>query len=303
MRDGLSVRTASWPAPRVLAGLAATVGLLLPLVVAVHYLSAAIAVRAVSDPRLSLGRTTLVQLAAAATDRLIPNGLGGFAINMRYLLRAGQAPGAVSSSLAELAVVGGVTDAAYTAAVTTMGPALGLSGGASELRALTARGLTTGQQYPAVLVVGVVALLLVMRRRRWGLGAVMVATRAALVHAQALMRQPGRLLVAASASAATTVVLSLGLVASVVVWGQSTSPMPAGVLVSIYLVMAAVGGTTPLPAFFLVTEAGLVSALVLAGYTPVSALSSVVIFRAVTSWLPMPVGLAAARWLRRAEVL
>jgi uncharacterized membrane protein YbhN (UPF0104 family) len=47
----------------------------------------------------------------------------------------------------------------------------------------------------------------------------------------------------------------------------------------------------------------LIGGLVLAGYSSGSALLSVIIFRAVTYWLPLPVGLWAARRLRRANLL
>ena len=72
---------------------------------------------------------------------------------------------------------------------------------------------------------------------------------------------------------------------------------------AIYLVAAAMGTTTPLPAFFGVTEVALVGALVLGGYTSGSAIVAVVIFRAVSYWLPLPVGVWAARRLRRADLL
>jgi uncharacterized membrane protein YbhN (UPF0104 family) len=101
----------------------------------------------------------------------------------------------------------------------------------------------------------------------------------------------------------TTIAMSAGFVAIVEVWGHAATPLPAGALVAIYLVAAAAGGTTPLPPIFGITEAVLIGGLVLAGYSSGSALLSVIIFRAVTYWLPLPVGLWAARRLRRASLL
>src|SRR5882724_7792801 len=52
--------------------LAIGAALVLPVIAAVHYICAAIAVQRVADPPLPLWRTTLVQLSAAAINRVIP---------------------------------------------------------------------------------------------------------------------------------------------------------------------------------------------------------------------------------------
>jgi hypothetical protein len=51
---------------------------------ALHYLAAAFASRAVSGVRLPLGEAVLVQLAAAAANRIASVGLGGATVNARY---------------------------------------------------------------------------------------------------------------------------------------------------------------------------------------------------------------------------
>ena len=98
--------------PPWVAGTATAVLLLLATV---HYLCAALALRAVSSPQLPLRAVTGVQLAAAATNRVVPSGFGGVAVNLRYLVRAGIPEGAAVSALAALAVVGAATDTAYAA--------------------------------------------------------------------------------------------------------------------------------------------------------------------------------------------
>lgn len=285
--------------------LAIGAGLVLPLLVAIHFLCAAIALRAVSDPRLALRPTTFVQFAAAATNRIIPNGVGGAGVNLRYLLRAGITPGAASSSLAALALVGAATDAAYAATVTTVGPAVGLTGAAHELRTLTAGGLRAGQQHSWLVIAAVAtaAAVVFVRIRGSVVASLAAGARQALTHAWELACRPRRLAAAAAASAATTVVLSAGFLMAVDVWGHAATPLPAGAVVAIYLVAAAVGGATPLPPVLGVTEATLIGALVLGGYSSPSALVSVFIFRALTYWLPLPVGVVAARRLRHASLL
>jgi uncharacterized membrane protein YbhN (UPF0104 family) len=74
-------------------------------------------------------------------------------------------------------------------------------------------------------------------------------------------------------------------------------------LTAIYLVASAVGGATPLPPWLGTTELVLVGALTLAGYSAGSAVLAVVVFRAVTYWLPLPVGIWSASRLRRVALL
>jgi uncharacterized membrane protein YbhN (UPF0104 family) len=61
--------------------------------IGVSYLFAALALQAAAGTRLPLPRTVLVQLAAAAANRITPAGLGGAAVNARYLTRRGLTAG------------------------------------------------------------------------------------------------------------------------------------------------------------------------------------------------------------------
>jgi uncharacterized membrane protein YbhN (UPF0104 family) len=294
--DDLASNLSGLPWPAVVAAL------VLPLVVVVHFVCAAVALRAVSGRRLALRATTLVQLAAAATNRLVPNGIGGAGVNLRYLLRAGATPGAASSSLAALAVLGAATDAAYVGAVTALGPDVGLSGGAHELHTLAASGLRAGG-HPALLLIAGAGLVVFLVVRGRGLHGAAAEAGEALRHATELVRRPRRVTAAALASAATTIVLSVGFVLCVDAWGTAATPLPAGALVAVYLVASAIGGATPLPPFLGATEAALVGGLVLGGYSSASAILCVVVFRVLTYWLPLPVGVLAAHHLRRENLL
>jgi uncharacterized membrane protein YbhN (UPF0104 family) len=286
-----------WPALATVA--------LLSVLACVHFLSAAWALRAVSGRPLAWLPTTFAQVAAAATNRIVPNGIGGTGLNLRYLLRVGVSPGAAASGMAALALMGGATDAGYVAAVTAVGPAVGLPGAAHELSTLTAGGVQAGQQHIVLIATAAILLVVavVVRSRRAARLHVAAGARQALGHARDLICHPGRLGAAALASTATTVAMSVGFVLAVDVFGQAATPVPAGALVAIYLVAAAAGGATPLPAFFLVTELALVAALVLAGYSSGSAVVAVLAFRAVTYWLPLPLGVWMGQRLRKAKLL
>jgi uncharacterized membrane protein YbhN (UPF0104 family) len=285
--------------------LSLTAAACLTALAAIHFLSAAWALRAVSGRPLALRPTAFAQVAAAATNRIVPSGIGGAGLNLRYLLRAGVSPGAAASGLTALAVVGGLTDAGYVAAVTGLGPVVGLAGATRELSTLTASGVHAGQQHLGIFVTAALLILVVVYARARHVGRVRVAAagREALAHARELASHPGRIGAAALASTATTVAMSLAFVLAVDVWGQAPTPLPAGALVAVYLVAAAAGGATPLPSFFFVTELALIAALVLAGYSSGSALLAVVVFRVVTYWLPLPVGVWMGHRLRRTQLL
>ena len=271
----------------------------------VHFLAAGATLRAVSGRALPWGETGLVQLAAAATDRVVPTGMGGAAVNGRYLLRTGLAPGAVATALGGLAALGALSDAAYVAAVVTLGPRVGAGGAASEFKTLVAQGISSGRhQWWLVFAIAAVAatVILVRLRGRVMRGSV-TAIRHAAAHAVALVTSPRRLATATAASMATTAVLSLGFVTAVSTGGHAVKPLPVGALIALYLVAAAAGNATPLPAFFGLTEAALIGGLVVAGYTSTSATVAVLVFRLVTYWLPLPVGIWATRRLRRVRLL
>jgi uncharacterized membrane protein YbhN (UPF0104 family) len=120
---------------------------------------------------------------------------------------------------------------------------------------------------------------------------------------RALITRPRLLGSATFGSLGTTVVLSAAFVLAVHTWAPTSRSLPAGALVALYWVASAAGTATPLPAFFGVTEAALISGLVVGGYSAPSATTAVLIFRGITSWLPVPIGMWAARRLRRTQLL
>ena len=275
------------------------------LVTVAHYMCAGAALRGVSNRALPWREAGLVQLAAAVANRVVPSGLGGAAVSGRYLLRSGLAPGATASALGALAAVGALSDGAYVAAVTTAGPTVGVRGASAELKTLIGHSAASGRQHwwvAAAVVVVIITFFLTRLRGRLIRSAV-TAVRHAARHLATLVRAPGRVAGAAAASMTTTAVLGVGFVAAVTVWGHAPKPLPVGALMALYWVAAAAGNATPLPAFLGVTEAALVGGLVLASYSSTSAIVAVVIFRLVTIWLPLPVGIWATRSLRRAQLL
>lgn len=272
----------------------------LPLLALAHYVSAAVAVRAASARSLPLRTTTYAQLSAAAANRLVPNGLGGGGVNARFLRRSGVTPGGALSAMATLAVVGGLTDAVYAVLVTSVGPSVGLPGAGHEVGLLAAHGIRVSRHipWPAFGLLALVIAVVLMRRGLPRPGAVARSVAQVLRHLRALARRPHDLIVMGVASLATTAALGAAFAMTVVALTPDHAVPPIGALIAMYLVSAAIGGAAPLPAFVGVTEATLVGGLTLAGLPLSTALVAVLLFRLVTFWAPLPLGLVAARRLR-----
>lgn len=118
---------------------------------------------------------------------------------------------------------------------------------------------------------------------------------AALTGLLGLLRRPRDLLMALGTSACTTLLMSVAFALSVLaVPGASPGGQVLALLVA-YLLANAVGAAVPTPAGIGTTEAALVTVLVAIGIGAGPALQAVVLFRLITFWAPVPIGLLTAR--------
>jgi uncharacterized membrane protein YbhN (UPF0104 family) len=286
------------------------------VICAFHYLAAALALRSAADLKLPLLRVTQVQLAAAAANRITPAGLGGAAINVRFLQRAGHSLRKSVAAVAILSGLGAFADLLVFAILVLAGRWVGISGGSHELAALLAKirgpGVTVWRlpllvRMALVVFIALGAGLAIARsRRRCKAGraaeGLTEASQSPWSMLRELVRQPRRLTVLLGASASTTLLLAAGFA-----FTAQLAPVPAtvsfGSLLAGYLIGGAISAAVPVPAGVGATEAALVGVLV-AGHMPLaSAVSSVLLFRVVTFWAPALVGLLIAKRLRRLRAL
>lgn len=284
---------------------------------ALHYVFAAIALRAVSGVRLPLPELTMTQFAAAAANRLTPAGIGGAAVNVRYLGRRGVPAGSAVSALAALAGLGAIADGVVFGLLILGGSWFGVTGADGELAALGARAtqlLSALSRLPhAVLLVAAAAMVFLLagrlRRRRVRdarhSSSGPAAPRLAAVAAQliAVLRRPRVLATLLAASAGTTLVLGVAFVFSVVAVPGGLPGTGPGRIFSAYLLGATAANVLPTPAGIGSTDAALVAALVAARVPAGHAVQTVVLFRLLTFWAPAAVGLLTARALRRRGAL
>ncbi len=280
-----------------------------------HYVAAAAAVRAVAGLRGRAGEIGLVQLAAAAANRITPVGLGAGAVNVRYLCRRGSSPAQAIGAVAALGVLGAAADLVVTLAVWLADQGKSASSrsatGLLRLRLAHAlRGFSPAPLLRPVVLVVLAGLLLglwQLRRTRTSTAArsrrLTESARQAAALALALRRRPMALLVLMVSSGATTAILAVAFVVSVhaVAGGHATTGITT--LLLLFLVSSAAASSVPTPAGIGATEGALVAVLLLAHDTTAHALQAVILFRLVTFWAPVPLGLLAARALRRRGML
>jgi uncharacterized membrane protein YbhN (UPF0104 family) len=272
---------------------------------AAHYLATAIAARAAAGVRLPLGEAVLVQFAAAAANRLTPAGLGGSAINARYMTRRGLHLPAAIGAVTALGVLGVAADVLVLGAIIVAGSWFGLNGASGELRVLVSKVAHLGSALRSPWLWGVVAvvgLAVGWRLRRRG-AAGGRSWREFWVPIRELGRDPRRLLTLIAASGSTTLVLA-------VAFGASTAMVPGpqpraglGALLVAFMIGAAAGSAVPVPAGLGSTEAALIGVLMTAQVPAGNAVRQVLIFRLITFWAPAIVGVLASRYLYRRRAI
>jgi uncharacterized membrane protein YbhN (UPF0104 family) len=252
---------------------------------AAHYVLAAIVLRAVAGTRLPMRDTVMTQLTAAAANRVTPGGLGGSAVNVRFLTCHGIPLRTAIAAVAAMHVLGGLADLPMVAVASMV------AGGEVLARLYEA---AADPRVLAIAAAGAVAALIVLRARRrrsgdddgWADARAGVAT---------LVRRPRDLLVVLAASAATTLCMGVAFALSVLAVPGAAEPGRAGALIVAYLIGGSISGLVPIPAGLGSTEAVLVGALVALGVATGPAIQSVVLFRVITHWAPAPIGVLTAR--------
>ncbi|TYB42676.1 lysylphosphatidylglycerol synthase transmembrane domain-containing protein [Actinomadura chibensis] len=271
----------------------------LVLLSVLHFVLSAVALRGAAGRPIPLVETTLAQFTAAAANRVTPSGLGAVAVNTRYLVCQGLPLPRAALAVTLLQVTGLPADLTLMAAV------FGASGDDDRVldalgrHAARAAGLVPAA--PLLIAAGVLLLAAALcGRRALNSPAARRAGGRAVAGLAELRRSPGDVAIAFAASASTTLVLGLAFALSVFAV-PDTGAGPADVLplLAAYLVGATAGAAVPAPGGVGSTEAALVAGLAALGVGTAPALHAVLVFRAVTFWAPVPVGLLTCRTLRR----
>ncbi|WP_006244416.1 lysylphosphatidylglycerol synthase transmembrane domain-containing protein [Mycolicibacterium tusciae] len=272
------LRTANWWF--ALLGLAASM---------LTYLGAAAALWAAADGVVKLWGLIVMQVANKFAATTTPAGVGGLALSARYLQKGGLT--AIRATTA-VALQQSVQVMTHILLLIFFSTAAGVSANLSRfVPSVDVLYLVAG------LLLGLIGtFLLVPRLRRWLATSVRPRLQEVIGHLIELGREPKRLAVVVLGCAATTLGNAFALWAAIEAFGGDTSFITV-------TVVTMVGGTlasaAPTPGGVGAVEAALIGGLAAFGMAAAIAVPSVLLYRVLTTWLPVFVGWQVMRWMTK----
>lgn len=254
------------------------------------YLGAALGLVAFTQEKLSLWRTTLVQIASSVVSLVAPAGVGPAAIDLRYLSKQ-KVPAPLALATVSLTMVSRFVVTVVLLLLVTV-----FTGSAGSV-ALPSVELLVG----ILLVVALAgALVAIPAIRTWVVAKVKPVVGQVWPRFVWLLGNPRRLLLGVLGNA----IMSVGyIVAFGLTLGAFGHTMPAAAVAITYLAANSAGSLVPSPAGIGPVEVALTSGLTLAGIPSTTALSVVMVFRVLTLWARVPLGWLALRSLQRSRDL
>lgn len=241
------------------------------------------AARRFAGVRLPFRHVLAAQLAGTALNRLLPAGGGLVAAHFALLRRRTTDKPHLAAALGGYAAGGALAHVMLTTA------ALGLliTGlVAVPTHAVTIPTLPWAWLGLAAGAVGLV-IAVALRRRPGFISGLAVSVRAA---AGLVRSQPGAVLRLSGVQTGAALFAAAGLWTAL--WATGTT-LPLLTVLAVYLLTSTLAAALPAPGGTGPLEAGLIGALSLVGVAFVPAVAAVVLFRLVTHWLPVPLGLVA----------
>jgi uncharacterized membrane protein YbhN (UPF0104 family) len=258
---------------------------------ALTYAGATLSIVGAVPARLRLLTTFVAQLASSFASKLAPAGLGGMALNVRYLQRSGVDLPVATSGVGLSYAAGSVVHVLLMVvfAVWAGQSAFGslplprpqaVLWGVLAVLALAAAAFVV----PAVRELVVAKVVPLLRRSADGVGSA--------------VRRPGKLALLLGGATVITLGYLVCLYLSTRAFGGGLDLATVG---AVYLAGAALAAAAPTPGGLGALEAALIAGLVAAGMDHTVAVPAVFLHRLATFWLPILPGWAAFAWLRRSD--
>ncbi len=258
---------------------------------ALTYVAAATSLTGFVVERLRFIRTLLAQLAASFITLVTPAAVGGAALNIRYLQRNGVSPAKATASVGAAQVIAFVLHILLLAIFATIT-------GAARIHSL--RPPAWVYFVLGGLVVLLLAAMAVPRGRRLLRARLVPTLGQVLPRFLDLAHDPRKLAEGIGGALMLTMIYVLSLAACIRALGGSL-PIPS--IAVVYLTGSALGSAAPTPGGLGAVEVALSAGLTAVGLGNATALSSVLLFRLLTFWLPVPAGWAAFIYLQRKQAL
>jgi len=254
---------------------------------ATTYIGATLSLSGFVAARLSFFRTMLVQVAGSFVTLVTPAAVGGAALNVRYLQRK-KVPAPVAAASVGVAQV-----VAFVLHISMLVVFAAIAGTTSK----------TSIQPPrwayfvlAGLVVVALAVLALPAGRRLLRARVSPTLGQVLPRLLEVAQQPRKLAEGIGGTLLLSASYILCLAACVAAFGRS---VPFASIAVVYLTGSAIGSVLPTPGGLGGVEAALTAGMTAAGLPGAVAVSSVLLFRLLTFWFPVPVGWVALSYLER----
>ncbi|HTX26857.1 MAG TPA: lysylphosphatidylglycerol synthase transmembrane domain-containing protein [Streptosporangiaceae bacterium] len=258
---------------------------------AVTYVGAAMSLSGFVGERLDFFRTLLAQLAGSFVTLVTPAAVGGAALNIRYLQRRKMpAPVAVAS-------VGVAQVVAFVLHIMLIGVFAAIAGAGHGEPLKPPR---WAYFVLAGLVLAALAVLAVPAGRRLVRARVSPTFGQVLPRLLEIVQHPRKLAQGVGGALLLSFAYIFCLAACVAAFGRS---VPIASIAVVYLTGSALGSLIPTPGGLGAVEAALTAGLTAAGLPGAVAVSSVLLFRLLTFWLPVPFGWVALNFLERKQAL
>jgi len=258
---------------------------------AVTYLGASLTLVGFVLQPLNFVRTVLTQLAVSFSALVAPTAVGNVALNARFLERSGVDP-AVALGSVGVVQVGMFT--VYLVLLLVFGVLAGTGPQASF----------APPQGAVVAVLVILTLALLALSLPWGRRLLQNRLRPLLRRVVprlvAVFQRPGKLLTGLGGALLLNLAYVLALLSATKAFGGTVGVATVGV---VFLAGAVVGSAVPTPGGLGGVEAALAAGLAAGGMDSAVAVSSVLLYRLVTFWLPVPIGWLSLTYLQRKGAL
>ena len=257
---------------------------------AMTYVASAIGMLGSTSRRLPLLPTTEVSLASSFVNRVTPANIGGMALNVRYLQKAGVPPTEAVTGVGLNVVAGGIVHIGFLALFFTWAgrndaTSFSVPGGATLL------GVIAGVLALAGVVLAATRVGRGVARRR-----LLPALLRSLTSIADLSRSPKRLAALFGGSAGVTLAYITAMACVVAAFDGGLAFAQVG---AVYLGASLIAAAAPTPGGLGALEAALVAGFTTVGVPPGIAVAAVLSYRLITYWLPVLPGWLCFRRLDR----
>ena len=258
---------------------------------ALTFAGASLALSGSVNLALRFVRTYMTQLAVAFSGLVAPAAIGNIALNTRYLQRAGAEPAVAGASV-------GLAQVAQFSSYFILLTVSGVLAGTGPRASFTPPAVLVAAVPIVVLVV--LALLAVPRVRRLIIGRLVPRIRSVIPQILSVLQHPGKLAQLLGGALLLDLSFVSALVCATRAFGAS---QPVAAIAVVYFAGAIIGSAVPTPGGLGGIEAAMSAGLIAIGLDGGTAVSSVLLYRLATYWLPIPFGWYSLNRLQKLQAI